>query len=74
MLVKDCGAGIPSAEQGRVFEPFYTTKAHGLGLGLTICLTIIEAHGGDLTLVNDAATGAVARITLPAQEMLIAAK
>ena len=73
VLVKDHGSGI-SAEQDRLFEAFYSTKNHGLGLGLTVCSTIVEAHGGNITLTNDAAGGAVATLSLPAQEMLIAAQ
>ena len=72
--VKDQGAGIRPEEQGRLFEPFYTTKDRGLGLGLAICATIAQAHGGSLALANDAAGGAVAVLTLPAQEMAIAAQ
>jgi PAS domain S-box-containing protein len=74
ILVKDSGSGIRPAEHGKLFEPFYTTKSHGLGLGLTICSTIVQAHGGTLTLASDPGGGAIATMSLPAQEMLVAAQ
>jgi signal transduction histidine kinase len=48
IAVEDTGIGIDPAHFDRIFDPFFTTKAHGMGLGLSICRSIIEAHGGKL--------------------------
>jgi PAS domain S-box-containing protein len=64
--VGDQGPGIPSENLENVFEPFFTTKSQGMGLGLTICRTIIRAHEGQLRAGNNAAGGAIFHFTLPA--------
>jgi PAS domain S-box-containing protein len=62
--VTDSGVGIPRERLTRVFDSFYTTKAHGLGLGLAICQTIIEDHGGKLWAAAEEG-GATLTFTLP---------
>jgi two-component system sensor kinase FixL len=66
VTVSDRGLGIPVADLDRVFDPFVTTKAQGLGLGLTICRSIVEAHGGRLWATNPAQGGATLHCELPA--------
>ncbi|WFU74110.1 trifunctional serine/threonine-protein kinase/ATP-binding protein/sensor histidine kinase [Bradyrhizobium sp. CB2312] len=65
--VRDSGPGLSSADLERVFDAFNTTKPGGLGMGLSICRTIIEAHGGRLWATAAEPRGASFRFTLPAQ-------
>lgn len=74
LTVTDNGPGITAALEGRMFQPFFTTKPQGLGLGLSICSTILTTHGGALTLAGGEAGGAVATVILPAAEMRAAAE
>ena len=64
--VVDQGCGIPADALERVFEPFFTTKRQGLGLGLSICRSIVEAHGGRLWASNNEENGATFHLALPA--------
>jgi signal transduction histidine kinase len=63
--VADNGPGIPGDRLDTVFEPFYTTKLDGMGLGLSISRTIVEAHGGVIRAENADRGGAIVRFTLP---------
>jgi signal transduction histidine kinase len=63
--VHDSGKGIPSGDLERLFEPFFTTKTEGLGMGLAISGSIVEAHGGRIFAENDPAGGAAFRVRLP---------
>jgi signal transduction histidine kinase len=74
LLIRDRGPGFAQGDPALLFKPFHTSKEHGLGLGLTICSTIAQAHGGKLTLANHQDGGAVAVFSLPARELLVAAK
>lgn len=63
--VQDSGPGIPDPLLPRLFEPFFSTKPHGMGIGLMICRTIIESHGGTLRAENISGTGACFSFSLP---------
>src|SRR3546814_10726830 len=63
--IRDCGPGIGSPD--RIFEPFYTTKEQGMGMGLAICRSIVEAHGGRLWAERGEGTGATFVFTLPVE-------
>jgi two-component system, LuxR family, sensor kinase FixL len=62
--VEDTGPGIAPEIQQTLFQPFTSTKTHGMGLGLSICRTIVEAHGGRLTMESPEAGGTIFRFTL----------
>jgi signal transduction histidine kinase len=65
LAVHDSGSGIDPANLERVFEAFYSTKPGGMGMGLSICRAIIEAHGGRLWATHGMRRGAVFQFTLP---------
>lgn len=65
VAVADSGPGVAASDLERIFESFYTTKAGGIGIGLSICRSIIDAHGGRLWAEAHQQRGAVFRFTLP---------
>ena len=65
VAVADSGPGLAPASFERLFEAFYTTKPSGLGMGLPICRSIIEAHGGRLLATANLPRGAVFQFTVP---------
>ena len=66
--VRDTGTGLPAQISGTLFAPFVTTKAHGLGIGLTITRTIVDAHGGTIAAHNNPDGGATFTVTLRRSE------
>jgi C4-dicarboxylate-specific signal transduction histidine kinase len=68
ITVRDSGVGLDPRETERVFDAFYTTKPEGMGMGLSICRTIISAHGGRLSNANNEDFGATFAFVLPAYE------
>jgi len=64
--VADSGPGISDAVRAGLFQPFVTSKAEGIGIGLSICRDIIEAHGGELLVASSSAAGTVFCFSVPA--------
>lgn len=65
LLVSDRGSGLAKGSEGRLFDPFYTTKIHGSGIGLAICKEFVQAAGGTISLRPRSGKGTIAEVTLP---------
>jgi C4-dicarboxylate-specific signal transduction histidine kinase len=63
--VQDCGIGVSADAMPRLFEPFFTTRSKGMGMGLSICRSIIEAHGGRIWAESNGSQGSIFQFTLP---------
>jgi signal transduction histidine kinase len=68
LSVEDSGTGIAPEDVDRIFESFFTTKSQGMGMGLSICRSIIEAHDGRLWASSGVHHGSVFNISLPASD------
>ena len=66
VTVRDRGAGLPDGVAERIFEPFVTTKADGMGMGLAVARSLVDNHGGSIRAANQPGGGAVVTISIPA--------
>jgi PAS domain S-box-containing protein len=74
VAVEDRGAGFRDGDAARIFEPFFSTKADGMGMGLSICRSIIEAQGGQISAANNDGPGATVSFTLPVRPAIAPAR
>ncbi len=65
ITVEDDGPGMSREEVEKVFQPFYTTKAQGVGLGMSIVKRLVELHGGEVRVASEAGAGTVVTVSLP---------
>ena len=65
VAVEDSGSGIPQEDMDRIFETFFTTKSEGMGMGLSICRSIVASHGGRITVAKGVPHGSVFQLILP---------
>jgi len=72
VVVQDSGIGLTEEVKGRLFEPFFTTRSKGMGMGLSISRSIIEAHGGRLWAESNGSGGATFQLTLPSEDKMAA--
>jgi len=68
VLFRDTGQGINAEQMSRIFNPYYTTKSTGTGLGLVIVERIVREHGGDLSVESDVGHGTLIRLSFPLQD------
>jgi signal transduction histidine kinase len=67
--VADSGTGIDPKSMDRIFDAFFTTKSHGMGMGLSICRSIVKAHGGQLSASSADLHGSVFEVVFPAAKL-----
>jgi signal transduction histidine kinase len=65
LQITDTGAGVPKENLEKIFEPYFTTKSNGLGLGLAITKRVIEDHGGKIDFLSSESAGSEVSITFP---------